>query len=152
MRKEFQIFDDFIRSKGLRHTPQRGEILREFLSTERHVSCEELYKLVRKKVSNIGYTTVYRTMGLLSESGLCGEIDFGDGIKRFEHRYGHEHHDHLVCIKCGRFIEVVNPEIEKMQDSLAKKHRFIPTKHKLQIFGICKRCQKGGDIYEKNIM
>lgn len=152
MREEFKILDEFIKSKGLRHTPQREKILDIFLSTERHLSCEELYKLVRKKDPRIGYTTVYRTVKLLSESALCGEMDFGDGIVRYEHKYGHQHHDHLVCIKCGRFIEVVSPEIEKMQNSLTKKHKFIPTKHKLEIFGICKRCQKGGDIYEKNIM
>lgn len=147
MRKEFETFDSFIRSKGLRHTPQRENILETFLSTERHVSADELYKIIKKKSSSIGYTTVYRTMKLLSESDLCGEIDFGDGVVRFEHKYGHDHHDHLICTKCGRFIEVVKPEIEKLQDSLAKAHQFMPTRHKLQIFGICRKCQKkGGDM------
>lgn len=141
MRKEFAIFNQFIESKGLRHTPQREKVLDIFLTTERHVSVDELYKLVRKKDRRIGYTTVYRTMKLLSESGLCGEIDFGDGILRYEHKYGHQHHDHLICIKCGRFFEVINLKIEKLQDNLAKEYRFIPLKHKLQIFGICRRCQ-----------
>src|SRR3989338_3760793 len=141
MRKEFQIFAEFIKTKNLRHTPQRERILDIFLSTERHVSCDELYRLVRKQDRNIGFTTVYRTMKLLSESGLCGEIDFGDGVLRFEHKYGHEHHDHLICVKCGRCIEVMKPEIEKMQDKLAKRHGFTPTNHKLQIFGICRKCK-----------
>lgn len=140
MRKEFQIFDGFIKSRNLRHTSQREMVLDIFLSTERHVSIDELYRLVRKKDPRIGYTTVYRTIKLLSASGLCGEIDFGDGILRYEHKYGHGHHDHLVCIKCGRFIEVLDPKIEELQDNLAKEHRFIPTKHKFQIFGICKKC------------
>ena len=142
MRKEFQIFDEFIKSKGLRHTYQRGKILDVFLSTERHVCVDDLYKLVKKEYPDIGYTTVYRTMKLLSESGLCEEIDFGDSIERFEHKYGHEHHDHLVCIKCGRFIEVSSPEVEKIQEAMAKKHSFATTKHKLDIFGICKGCLK----------
>src|SRR3989338_5762710 len=116
MRKEFEIFDSFIRSKNLRHTPQREKILEIFLSTERHVSADELYKIVKKRDPSIGYTTVYRTMKLLSGSGLCGEIDFGDGISRFEHKYGHSHHDHLICTKCGRFIEVVKPKIEELQE------------------------------------
>jgi Fur family transcriptional regulator, ferric uptake regulator len=144
MRKEFLIFDEFIRSKGLRHTPQREKIMGVFLATERHVSAEELYKLVRKEYRDIGYTTVYRTMKLLAESGIAGEIDFGDGTLRFEHKYGHEHHDHLICTKCGRFIEAVKPEIEKLQDTLAKKHGFLPTKHKLEIFGMCRRCLTAG--------
>lgn len=142
MKKESEIFDAFIKSKGLRHTPQREIILNIFLSTERHVSADELYHLVRKKFSDIGYTTVYRTLKLLSESGLCEEIDFGDGILRFEHKYGHEHHDHLICVKCARFIEVSSPEIERIQEKMAKKHFFTPTKHKLDIFGICKGCSK----------
>ena len=141
MRKEFEIFDSFIRSKNLRHTPQREKILEIFLSTERHVSAEELYKIVKRRDPSIGYTTVYRTMRLLAESDLCGEIDFGDGVARFEHKYGHGHHDHLICTKCGRFIEVMMPQIEKLQDSLAKTHDFSPTRHKLQIFGLCRRCR-----------
>ena len=138
--KEFQIFDAFIRAKGLRHTPQRDTILAVFLSTEKHVSAEELYKLVRKKDSSIGYTTVYRTLKLLSESGLCGETEFGDGVLRFEHKFGHEHHDHLICIKCGKFTEVADSGLEKIQENMVKRHGFKSLKHKLEVFGICKRC------------
>jgi Fur family ferric uptake transcriptional regulator len=138
--KEFRMLSQFIKTKGLRQTTQREQILKVFLSIERHVSVEELYKLVRKQFRDIGYTTVYRTMKLLSESGLCEETDFGDGILRFEHKYGHEHHDHLICIKCARFIEVASPEIEKTQELMAKRHSFTLTRHKLDIFGICKRC------------
>lgn len=140
MRREFEVFTDFVRSKHLRHTPQRDEILAAFLRTERHVSVDELYKLVKRHNPDIGYTTVYRTMKLLSESGLCQEFDFGDGIARFEHKYGHEHHDHLICVKCGRFIEAVSQKIEKLQDSLTRKYAFTPTRHKLQIFGLCRGC------------
>lgn len=140
MKKEFAIFDEFIKTKGLRHTSQREEVLDTFLSTERHLSCDELYRLAKKKDPHIGYTTVYRTMKLLSASGLCQEFDFGDGVLRFEHKYDHKHHDHLICIKCGRFIEVVKPQIEKLQDSLAKKYKFTPLKHRLQIFGFCHKC------------
>ncbi len=143
MKKELMIFDAFIRSKGHRHTVQRERVLKTFLATESHVSVEELCKLVKKQDKTIGYTTVYRAMKLFSESGLCGEVDFGDGTIRFEHKYGHEHHDHLICIKCGNFVEVVKPQIEQLQENLAKAHGFITVGHKLQIFGICKKCRKG---------
>lgn len=142
MQKEFEVFGQFIKTKGLRQTIQREQVLKVFLSTERHVSVDELYQLVRKQYRNIGYTTVYRTMKLLSESGLCEEIDLGDGMLRFEHKYGHEHHDHLICLKCARFIEVTSPKIEEIQEQVAKKYSFTPTKHKLDIFGICKGCLK----------
>jgi len=140
MQKEIEILDNFIRKEGLRHTPQRESILRVFLGTEKHLSVDELYKIVKKRNPEIGYVTVYRTMKVLEEAGLCNEIDFGDGVSRFEHQYGHGHHDHLVCLKCGSYIEVINPEIEKLQDELARKKSFVPLKHKLQIFGTCKKC------------
>ncbi len=143
MRKEIEILEDFIKQKALRYTPQREEILKAFLSVEKHLSADELYKIARKKNPNIGYVTVYRTMKLLGEAGLCNEIDFGDGISRYEHKFKHGHHDHLICIKCASYMEVMDPEIEKLQGELARKNRFTPLKHKLQIFGICGRCAKG---------
>lgn len=140
MREELQLFAEFIREKGLRHTPQRERILEVFLATEKHISTDELHRLVKKEYPDIGYTTVYRTMKLLSEGGLCGEIDFGDGITRFEHKYGHAHHDHLICVKCGRFIEVKDQRIEKLQEEMVRRHSFSPKAHKLEIFGTCVKC------------
>lgn len=142
MRKEIEILEKFIREKGLRYTPQREEILKVFLSVEKHLSADELHKIVKKKNPDIGYTTVYRTMKILEEADLCNEIDLGDGISRFEHRYGHEHHDHLICVKCGSYTEVIKPEIERLQDELARERMFIPLKHKLQVFGICRKCKE----------
>ena len=142
MRKELEILEKFIGEKHLRYTPQREEILKVFLSQERHLSSDELYKILRKKNPKIGYTTVYRTMRLLAKAGLCDEVDLGDGISRFEHKYGHEHHDHLICLKCGEASEVVKPQIEKLQDRLASEHGFTPIRHKLEIFGICRKCKR----------
>lgn len=142
MNKEIEILERFIKEKGLRHTPQREDVLKVFLAVEKHVSADELHKLVRKKHPAIGYTTVYRTLKLLAEAGLCDETDFGDGIARFEHKYDHGHHDHLICTKCGGYTEVVKPKIEELQEKLAKEKRFIPVRHKLQIFGICGKCSK----------
>ena len=142
MRKEIEALEKFIREKGLRYTPQREEILNIFLSVEKHLSIDDLYRIVKKKNPDMGYTTVYRTMKLLEEAGLCSEIDFGDGISRFEHRYGHEHHDHLICVKCGGYTEVIKPRIERLQEKLAKEKQFTPLRHKLQIFGICGKCSK----------
>lgn len=142
MKKEIEILEKFIKERGLRYTPQREEILKAFLSVEKHLSADELHKIVTKNNPGIGYVTVYRTMKLLEEAGLCNEVDFGDGISRFEHRYGHEHHDHLICVKCGSYIEVVKPKIEELQGKLAKEKHFTPLRHKLQIFGICSKCPK----------
>ncbi len=79
-------------------------------------------------------------MKVICDAGLARETDFGNGQKSFEHKYKHHHHDHLVCIKCGRIIEVISPEIEKLQQKLAKKHKFSPVRHTMQIFGACAKC------------
>lgn len=141
MDKELKVFSDFLKHKKLKFTRQRVEILRSFLNTDRHLSVEELYYIVKKRNSAIGQATVFRTLKLLAEAGIADEVDLGDKKVRYEHKYGHTHHDHLVCIQCGRFIEVVEPRIEKLQDSLCKKFEFSLQKHKLDIYGICRECR-----------
>jgi Fur family ferric uptake transcriptional regulator len=133
-------FDQFLRQKGLRRTNQRDELVNVFLRTERHVSTQELFDIVRKKHKDVGYATVARTLKLLTECGLCRVVDFGDGVQRFEHKYGHEHHDHLICTRCGKFVEIYSKKLEKLQADLIKKHGYVQEYHKLDIFGICPQC------------
>ena len=140
MAKERFIFIDFLKGKGLKLTKQREEILNVFLKTEKHLSTEDLYRIAKKKDCTIGQTTVFRTLKLLCEAGIAREIDLGDRRRRFEHKCGHEHHDHIICTRCGKSIEAVNPEIEKLQNELCKRFNFVPTNHRLEIFGICKQC------------
>ena len=140
--KAQEKFDRFIRLKGLRRTKQRDQVVNIFLRTERHVSTLELFDIARKKHRDIGYATVARTLKLLVEAGLCRVVDFGDGVQRYEHKYGHEHHDHLVCTNCGRFVEIYSLRLEKLQREMVKKHGFIQQSHRLQIFGLCPKCGK----------
>lgn len=140
MSKEMGIFVDFLKRKGLKLTRQRQEILKIFLGTNRHLSVEELYDIIKKRDPGVGQATVFRTLKLLSEAEMAKEVDLGDKRIRYEPKYGHSHHDHLVCIKCGRFIEVVDTEIERLQERLFKKFGFLPQRYRMEIFGICKRC------------
>jgi len=139
--KELGIFESHIRKKNLKHTEQRAQILVTFLETERHLTAEELYILVRKKYPSIGYATISRTMKLLSECGLCSELRAEDGVTRYEHLYGHEHHDHFICTNCGAFLEVVSPAIEHLQEKLAEAHGFTITRHRLELYGLCGDCK-----------
>ena len=141
MGREYSIFVDFIKQKNLKLTTQREEILNTFLSVDKHMSVEELYDIVKKKDPSVGQATVFRTMKLLCEAGIAREVNLGDRLVRYEHEYGHKHHDHLVCVECGNCIEAVDPEIEKLQDALCKKFGFTPNKHKMEIFGVCKSCK-----------
>ncbi len=135
-------FAQFVVHQGLRHTDQRDQALGIFLGTEKHVTVQELYDLLRKKDKGIGYATVARTVKLMCDSGICRQVDFGDGSLRYEHKYGHEHHDHLICLKCGKFEEIYSPKLERIQMELVKKHGYIQENHKLDIFGLCPRCAK----------
>ncbi len=137
-----QIFGNFLREKGLRHTEQRDIILNAFLEAEGHLSAEDLYIIANGKSPGIGYATVYRTLKLLCKVGIAREVYFDNGKVRYEHKYKHRHHDHLVCIRCGKVIEIFDSKIEEAQDRLAKKNGFIPIKHQLNIFGVCKECRK----------
>jgi Fur family ferric uptake transcriptional regulator len=137
-----QIFSDFISRKGLRATSQRELILDEFLRQERHISAEELYDLVKQRDKTIGQATVYRVLKLLCESGIAREVHFGDGSMRYEHEYGHEHHDHLVCTSCGRMIEVMDPAIETLQKALAEQYGFVLSDHEMYLYGTCPDCRK----------
>ena len=139
--KEYEIFEAHIRHKNLKYTEQRTQILKTFLETERHLTAEELYVLVKKKFPSIGYATICRTVKLLCECGLCSELKVEDGVTRYEHLYGHEHHDHLICINCGSFIEVVSPEIERLQEKLVEENDFVLKRHRLELYGICKKCR-----------
>ena len=141
MKSEKTIFREYLRSNGMLYSEQREQILDIFLKTEKHPTINDLYDLVRKKHPQIGLATIYRTMKVICDAGMARETDFGGGIRRFEHKYKHQHHDHLVCLNCGRIIEVMSPEIEKLQENLTKKHRFKAVRHRMEIFGLCKNCK-----------
>jgi Fur family transcriptional regulator, ferric uptake regulator len=135
-----QIFQNFALSKGLKSTKQRDIILDCFLSCDQHLSTEELYLKLKESMPGIGFATVYRTLKLFAESGIAREIQFGDGQTRYEHLQAGEHHDHLVCTKCGAIMEFENETIEKLQAEVARSYGFTIINHKLELYGICKNC------------
>ena len=146
MTEEKEIFHRHIQHAGLKRTAQRDRILDVFLRTEKHLSSEDLYHLVKEEDPSVGHTTVYRTLKLLVEAGLAREVRFGDGRTRYEHNYKHPHHDHLICTECGKTIEFYSAELEAIQDAIVAKHKFRPTQHSLRIFGVCAQCQRKKDF------
>jgi len=140
--KEEQIFEDYLAANNLKHSEQRKEILYIFLNIHKHLTADELHRIVHKKFPTVGNATIYRTLRLFCECGLCRELKLEDGTSRYEHLYGHRHHDHLICTKCGRFVEAVDPEIERLQERLAKRHGFYPERHRMELYGVCKRCKR----------
>ena len=141
-RAKKKLFHDFIIRKGLKSTRQRDIILECFLSSERHMSIEELYLKLRTRHPGIGYATVYRTLKLFAEAGIANEIQFGDGQTRYEHVNEGEHHDHLVCTRCGAITEFENESIEKLQAEVADSQGFLIETHKMELYGLCAKCRK----------
>ena len=139
--KAKDIFRSYIRQKGLRHTRQRQEILDAFLSSDKHITVEELFDAIKKRDPEIGYATVHRNMSLMCECGLADEIKIGRQKTRYEQKFGQHHHDHLICVKCGSFTEVSDEKIEKLQTKLAEANDFVPMRHKLEIYGLCRKCK-----------
>ncbi len=137
-----QELNDYMLKRGLRSTEQRRLIIDTFFDVHEHITIDSLLKLVRAADARVGYATVYRTMKLLSESGVVQEHKFGDGFTRYELADEDAHHDHLVCLDCGKIIEFEEPQIETLQDKIAKRYGFLVRAHKHEMYGACADCQK----------
>lgn len=139
--KAKQVFLDYLKSKNLRYSEKRQKIADIFISFEGHLTPEELYIYARRKNRSIGLASVYRTLKLLRDSGIARELTFLDGSARYEYSFGREHHDHMICIRCGTYIEAVDMKIEKLQEKMAKEHGFQLVDHRMELYGYCKDCQ-----------
>lgn len=128
--------------KGLRHTRQREVLTDIFFSSRGHFSLDELLAMAKAKDGAIGYATVYRTLKLLTELGLAQERQFADGHTRYEPADG-EHHDHLICTRCGDIVEFEDPRIEALQEEIARRHGYALASHKMELYGLCARCSNG---------
>lgn len=136
---ELRVLSEYLEQNSLKQTKQREVILNAFLESKQHVTSDDLYQKVREEHPNVGYTTVYRTMKLLVEAGLATEHNFDDGITRYE--IEQEHHDHLVCLKCGKIVEFESPLIEETQHEIAERHQFKVMRHRHELYGHCADCQ-----------
>jgi Fur family ferric uptake transcriptional regulator len=137
LRERWRIY---LQSNNLNTTQQRELIVEQFLRCRDHVSIDELLARVRKRNRRIGYATVYRTLKLLVDSGLAIQRRFGDGQARFE-VHG-DHHDHLICTKCGLILEFEDDEIEKLQERIAERlGGFTVLRHRHELYGLCPKAQ-----------
>jgi len=138
---ELEVLRRYLSERGLKMTTQRDRILEVFLRTSGHVTAEQLYERMKQVDPGIGFTTVYRTLRVLCECGLAQERNFGHGPARYEHAFSRRHHDHLVCVKCGRIIEFENDAIETIQRQVADTHRFTLLDHRHELYGHCEFCR-----------
>lgn len=131
-----------LKEAGLKATLPRVKILEIMEADEnRHLSAEEIYKILSDAGNDVGLATVYRVLTQFESAGLVTRHHFESGTSVFELNQG-EHHDHILCVKCGRVEEFVDDVIEQRQKAIAKKAGFSMTDHCLYIYGICAECQK----------
>jgi Fur family ferric uptake transcriptional regulator len=102
---------------------------------------ERLYEKLRRKGKRLSRATIYRNLPLLRGSGLIKDVLARQKQSSYEHIFGHDHHDHLLCIKCGRLIEFSEEKIERLQETICKRYGFTSVEHTLAIKGYCKRCK-----------
>lgn len=141
MKTPQEVFAEYLANENLKMTPQRRVILDTMLKQKDHLSSEELYSRVKKRDKTIGQATVYRTLKLLNEAGIIEPLDFADGVTRYEPCYGKVHHDHLICERCGKNIEILDETIEHRQEEIAKEQGFKLLRHKMYLYGICSDCR-----------
>ena len=131
-----------LKKLGLKATMPRLKILSIMEKTEhRHMSADDVYDALRKAGEDVGLATVYRVLTQFEAAGLVSRHHFEGGHSVFELEQG-QHHDHILCVKCGRVDEFIDQTIEKRQQAIAEKHGYSMTDHSLYIYGICSECQK----------
>jgi Fur family ferric uptake transcriptional regulator len=134
------IFRTHLRARGLKYTPERKTLLREVLSNNDHFEAEQLLIAMRQAGKRVAKATIYRTLPLLVDCGLIQQVQFGDKLARYEHTFGQDPHDHLVCRRCRRIIEFDSAETSKLREAVAARYRFRAQSHRFQIVGMCAEC------------
>ncbi|MDB6032178.1 MAG: fur [Verrucomicrobiales bacterium] len=143
-------FVAFLESKSLRITSQRHAIINTVFSTDKHFTADELLAWAREKDKSVSRATVYRTLPLLTESGLVREMDFGKDYKFYDPNYAdHPHHSHLICGDCDKIVEFDDEKLEKLECEITEKLGFSIKSQRLQITGTCEEMKRLGSCKNK---
>ena len=140
-----RLFGRFLRDRGLPVTHQREAVAEVVFGSDDHLSVDDIEQQLRDRGERIGKATIYRTLDLLVRSRLVEELDFNEGFKRYEHRLSnHPVHEHMICVECATVTEFESDELYKIENRVRAEHGFVPVRHRLEIYGLCKACQEAG--------
>ena len=126
---------EFMESQGKKQTRQRQAIVEVFLNSEGHLALQELLDSVQESDPGVGFATVYRTMKMLVEAGVAKERHFGSEQALYELVHPNEHHDHLICSRCGHIFEFEDEVIERRQEEIARSLGLKITGHRHVLYG-----------------
>jgi len=144
MKEPKNIFKEYCNKNGMRYTPERVVIIEEIYRNDSHFDVDDLFLRIRNRYPKIKLAkgSIYRNLPHLIKSGLIRESLSDEGRISYEHRLGHDHHDHMKCIKCGKIFEFYEKGIDKAQQKLCKKLKFEMVWHMHVINGYCKKCNR----------
>lgn len=146
-----QRFLDFLERKNLRLTAQRQAILETVFSTRQHFTADELLVWARRRDPSVSRATVYRTLPLLTASGLVREMDFGKDHKYYDPNYAeHPHHNHIICEDCGRIVEFESKKLKQLEAEIGQRLGFAVKTHRLQLSARCEELRKHGTCSRKD--
>lgn len=138
-----KAFERFLKRRSLKLTVQRQRIFDRAFATHEHFSAETLYGWLQEEDGPaVSRATVYRTLSLLVEGEFLESLDTGQGELLYEHVLGHRHHDHMVCVDCGKIEEFFDAEIEALQEEACRQKGFELLSHNLRLFGTCPACTR----------
>jgi Fur family ferric uptake transcriptional regulator len=140
-----QRFMDFLAHKNLRLTGQRQAIIETVFSTEQHFTADQLLEWSRRRDKSVSRATVYRTLPLLTESGLVRAMDFGKDHMIYDPNYAERpRHNHIVCLDCGKIVEFDSDRIEEVEDEIRTRLGFSVKTHRLQLTATCDEFRRLG--------
>jgi Fur family ferric uptake transcriptional regulator len=143
-------FIAFLEGKNLRMTAQRQAIIETVFSTDKHFTAEQLLDWSRQRDRSVSRATVYRTLPLLTESGLVREMDFGKDYKFYDPNYAdHPNHNHIICQDCEKIVEFESDKIDKIESEISHKLGFTVKTQRLQITGTCDQLKRLGACKNK---
>lgn len=143
-------FVAFLATKNLRMTAQRQAIIEAVFSTEEHFTADQLLEWSRQRDESVSRATIYRTLPLLTESGLVREMDFGKEHKFYDPNYAeHPDHNHIICADCEKIVEFESDQISKIEQEITSKLGFAVKSQRLQITANCEEFKKRGSCDKK---
>ncbi len=138
-------FEDFLATKSLRLTAQRRAIMETVFGTKAHFTADQLLAWSRRRDKSVSRATVYRTLPLLTESGLVREMDFGKDYKFYDPNYAdHPDHNHIICVDCEKIVEFESDGIRKLEDEISQRLGFSLKSQRLQITAACDQLKQRG--------
>lgn len=136
------LFVDFLKKKDARVTQARKIVLTQVFSRHDHFCADDLASELSSGMNHVSRGTVYRTLALMEEAGLVRVIRDTDVHAHYEHTYNHPDHEHMICDKCGKFIEFYDEQITALIEKACNEMEFEERNHRVVVFGTCKECKE----------